>query len=760
MQPSKINIWKGLLFFLSITLHATATKGQNAHPQPEQKPFTHWIFKTDKTGNPYLRYFTNRCSNCMIDRAVVDTRGNMLYVLTRSGIIYDSTRLAFKAGTAKQFDAFAYIRKQLNTSLDKLNKLREQVRKNANDPGKRIFNSKSKQPPAWLAELNKCATPLEQLEMLDHIGQALYETVHYLDYDLKNLETKTPDSSKKHFIEEDLKAGTRKLTVYENPDRFSAYTHAILDTARKKIYFSRLFAGIADSISVQDNSIAELEKGAINVFYLYRGWLEGKLYELDKWTFETGPVFRTILSGFIKEGADSLFIAAWKEFSDEQVQKVKAIRTKINQSIATLAWPDPHKLFAGASYLTGDNATVYTQTRGLKRYELTDHRGNVLTTISDRKIPANDGSVGSMVTYYKADILSANDHYPFGMMMPGRNYNKAGTPDYRYGFNGKENDDDVKNGEGMQQDYGMRIYDPRLGRFLSVDPIAKEYPELTPYQFASNTPIWAIDLDGLEKYVTHFFKEGKDGKLSLNKPDKIEILNNTSTPEFHRLQVNKGSVKLTNGKNFDINRTYTLNSEVTLKGRNEAGNLKSAPPIRSLSDDDLGRILAYSQVVFSKETEVRGFKDAMAWVLGTYGSTAARYESVGSGGNGNYGLLDFKHVTYDLLGIDKSNLLEINGVVYNPNEAGNYLWGMTLTFEGTYGDPSDHAEAITWNNGKGRHDEAYDQKAINAGEEAGRSLKKIIPTDNSGEIKNAYQKYKDNKQAETDYSTLKKKQKK
>ncbi len=53
-------------------------------------------------------------------------------------------------------------------------------------------------------------------------------------------------------------------------------------------------------------------------------------------------------------------------------------------------------------------------------------------------------------------------------------------------------------GAGNQQDYGMRIYDPRLGRFLSVDPITKKYPELTPYQFASNTPIAAIDMDGLE----------------------------------------------------------------------------------------------------------------------------------------------------------------------------------------------------------------------------------------------------------------------
>jgi len=47
----------------------------------------------------------------------------------------------------------------------------------------------------------------------------------------------------------------------------------------------------------------------------------------------------------------------------------------------------------------------------------------------------------------------------------------------------------------------MRIYVGRLGKFLSVDPISMEYPELSPYQFASNTPIWAIDIDGLEAYL-------------------------------------------------------------------------------------------------------------------------------------------------------------------------------------------------------------------------------------------------------------------
>jgi RHS repeat-associated protein len=56
-------------------------------------------------------------------------------------------------------------------------------------------------------------------------------------------------------------------------------------------------------------------------------------------------------------------------------------------------------------------------------------------------------------------------------------------------------------GESETQDYGMRIYNPELGRFLSLDPLALNYPWNSPYSFAENQPIWAIDLDGLEKCI-------------------------------------------------------------------------------------------------------------------------------------------------------------------------------------------------------------------------------------------------------------------
>ncbi|WP_179091270.1 colicin E5-related ribonuclease [[Flexibacter] sp. ATCC 35208] len=233
-----------------------------------------------------------------------------------------------------------------------------------------------------------------------------------------------------------------------------------------------------------------------------------------------------------------------------------------------------------------------TFTRGKKSFELTNHLGNVLAPVSDRKIGVSTNN--SKVDYYKPILTSAQEYYPFGMSMPGRGGHigtgknivgstvvkdgntipatltvtqrtnntpgtymatqvisfedgfTSGSPDefttlfvdqsnadrgtesgvsygiaasgYRYGFNGKENDNDVK-GEGNELDYGMRVYDSRIGKFLSVDPLATKFPHYTPYQFSGNTPIQAVDLDGREDihYIFVWLKtaSGKETVLKL-----------------------------------------------------------------------------------------------------------------------------------------------------------------------------------------------------------------------------------------------------
>lgn len=77
--------------------------------------------------------------------------------------------------------------------------------------------------------------------------------------------------------------------------------------------------------------------------------------------------------------------------------------------------------------------------------------------------------------------------------MPG--LSESNGEGYRYGFNGYEKDDEVK-GFGNSYDFGERIHDPRLGRFLSLDPKMRDYPFMSPYCFAGNIPIYFIDVDG------------------------------------------------------------------------------------------------------------------------------------------------------------------------------------------------------------------------------------------------------------------------
>jgi RHS repeat-associated protein len=151
-----------------------------------------------------------------------------------------------------------------------------------------------------------------------------------------------------------------------------------------------------------------------------------------------------------------------------------------------------------SSSLPGAVIRQWNRKLGYKNYELSNHLGNVLVTISDRKLPVQ-GNPLTFVGKYLADVVATNDYSAFGAPMVGRGFN---SPSYRYGFNGKENDaESVDAGEGLQ-DYGMRIYNPSIGKFLSVDPLAPEYPWNSTYAFAENDVIRCIDLDGAEKYYT------------------------------------------------------------------------------------------------------------------------------------------------------------------------------------------------------------------------------------------------------------------
>jgi RHS repeat-associated protein len=113
----------------------------------------------------------------------------------------------------------------------------------------------------------------------------------------------------------------------------------------------------------------------------------------------------------------------------------------------------------------------------------------------------------SIVAKNGVTIRKSSNYSPGGMKMPGTQFYANNKP--RYTFNGKEEDPE----NGGRQDYGMRIYDPNIIKFLSVDPLFKGFAWYTPYQFAGNKPIVAIDLDGLEEYIVHNIYNKKTGEL-------------------------------------------------------------------------------------------------------------------------------------------------------------------------------------------------------------------------------------------------------
>jgi RHS repeat-associated protein len=140
-----------------------------------------------------------------------------------------------------------------------------------------------------------------------------------------------------------------------------------------------------------------------------------------------------------------------------------------------------------------------------KQYELTNHLGNVLSMVLDRKSPitSSGGSGGSTtITHYEGDVVFASDYYPFGSPMSwttsdssgGRLYSGGG---YRYGFNSAEKDNEIK-GEGNSYTTEFRQYDPRLGRWLTLDPLMAKYPNQSPYAGFNNNPILFVDPLGLE----------------------------------------------------------------------------------------------------------------------------------------------------------------------------------------------------------------------------------------------------------------------
>lgn len=502
-----------LLFLLFLFAGAQAQQTFRDYPY-----WSHPVIKKLEQHQPGVLAFTRDGSN-LVNLCIADTSAGIAYFISQYGFVFDTLHLVAADEKEirldiKKANPFHWYETRITQYLPVLEEAKKFLRENGND-FKRA--SSIQQKVLTLSAVKQASSTLAKLLAIEEYERESRGVLLHFNWCIHCPE----DSSVQHRVQEGKKPGSLIIqgnldsgySEFINKDILSGIRKARLEHRTGMISYYDWRNQVVDSFLIKKSKVSLLVQEKADVFVLYRTWLEWDLQNLNAsipaWQYVSNYSFLKSERSFEYAG----FIH--KKSSTTTLLNLKKERKKVLATIKLLAGPDEvlfSTLIAYPRYkpfqketrqwnsLTGTWTVSSSFTRGQKHYELTDHRGNVMATVSDRKTGIDLNSDG-VIDNYEADITTATDYYPGGMLMPGRKY---GTLE-RYGFNGKEQDPEL--GEGTQYDYGFRIYDPRLVRFKSVDPIAKDYPFYTPYQFAGNKLISCIDLDGLEekwKVTTNF----------------------------------------------------------------------------------------------------------------------------------------------------------------------------------------------------------------------------------------------------------------
>ncbi|MDI1234400.1 MAG: hypothetical protein PSX81_08970 [bacterium] len=126
---------------------------------------------------------------------------------------------------------------------------------------------------------------------------------------------------------------------------------------------------------------------------------------------------------------------------------------------------------------------------------------------------------------------------------------------YRFGFNGKEKDNEITV-NGGDYDFGARIYDGRLGRWLSRDPLANRFPFESPYVNCSDNTLLYKDNDGRKKTITTITTDETTGEtevLIVTVSDELR-----SVPRIVSIVLCGISIPVVKYDWYDVNETVNI----------------------------------------------------------------------------------------------------------------------------------------------------------------------------------------------------------
>ena len=137
------------------------------------------------------------------------------------------------------------------------------------------------------------------------------------------------------------------------------------------------------------------------------------------------------------------------------------------------------------------------------------------------------GSVRGVVDLSGGTVLEQNDYYAYGERVADSTMQTTSLNRWRY--NAKEEQDSIASIPYL--DYGARLYDPVIGRWLQQDPMAEKYPHLSPYNFCGGNPVWFIDQTGMD--IWEINDQGKIvNHIKDNKQDAFYMVDNNGNRTY------------------------------------------------------------------------------------------------------------------------------------------------------------------------------------------------------------------------------------
>jgi hypothetical protein len=470
--------------------------------------------------DPGLTVYNRADKDKYIVAAVVDKQTHISYLISSYGQITDSVYVSpedYLLLEKKQTTPF----KHYNAICDKIASLthiaKSQLRKTGQIdpkwPYARLVSEQISTTKGHSGSLQKIIR-LDQFALPYLISKWMINTP-----DPKYLSENTTRYDTKH---NEAKAGTmlkkKDTTIYYNMDDFSAIHKAVLDHNGSKIFYYKRNEEVIDSLNINAQKIPALLKQKTNIFFLYRAWLELQKMNIDEeikqLQVETGRTAPHKNQFTNTPSATPQLLAAAQKESLAINERINRTETPEDKTMATMLYHSLQGATPNMAVLDALGAG-YTSTmqRGNKKYELIDHRGNVLVVVSDRKLGIDDGvyqtvcypcfpgivcppceynhidlNPDGQVDYYVADVVSAADNYSFGMAMPNRTYQPG---QYRYSINGQEKSDEINANLTTALFWE---YDSRVGRRWNVDPVLKDGE--SPYSTFSNNPVLRTDPNG------------------------------------------------------------------------------------------------------------------------------------------------------------------------------------------------------------------------------------------------------------------------